>query len=287
MREKILVTGANGQLGKCLQKLVPNFTSDYEFLFADSAQLDITDPSQISRVFQDFQPHYCINCAAYTAVDLAEKEPDNAYQINAYGTRNLAQASTSNNTTLIHISTDYVFSGTSQTPYDEEHYTAPLGIYGKSKRMGEQMALEYCTNTIILRTSWLYSEFNKNFVKTMLTLFDQKETLSIVGDQLGQPTNANDLAAAIMAIIMHPNKKYGIYHFSNYPETSWYHFAKEIATISGADIVLSQITTDQYPTPAARPKRSTMALHKIEKDYGIVPRHWQDSLRECLEILLK
>lgn len=285
MRERILVTGANGQLGQCLQKLAPQFALQYEFLFVSSSELDITDASIVESVLDEFKPNYCINCAAYTAVDLAEKEESKAFEINAYGVRNLAQACKELNAILLHVSTDYVFSGDTEISYDEESFTAPIGVYGKSKLLGEELALEENPKTIVVRTSWLYSEFNKNFVKTMLSLFAQKEELSIVGDQMGQPTNANDLAEALMAIIAHPEKKFGIYHFSNFPETSWFYFAKEIAALSGATIQLKEITTAEYPTPAARPKRSTMALDKIEKDYGITPKYWQNSLQECIAIL--
>ena len=281
---KILVVGGNGQLGQCLQKISGNY-SDYNFCFAASADLDVTDASAVQDYFSDFKPDYCINASAYTAVDLAETEREKAFAVNAYGVENLAEACKENQCTLIHVSTDYVFDGETQISYTEDNFTNPLCVYGESKRKGEELALDASPKTVILRTSWLYSEFSKNFVKTMLNLFATKDELNIVADQYGQPTNANDLAEAIMQIIESPTKTYGIYHFSNYPQTTWFDFAQKIADFSESKIKLNPITTDQYPTPARRPARSTMALDKIETDYGIEPRHWEHSLQETIEIL--
>lgn len=285
MKQKILVVGGNGQLGNCLRKLESRFEHQYEFLFRESSILDITNEDQIIEHFEDFKPNYCINASAYTAVDLAEKESDKAFAVNAYGVGNLAQACEDFKTIFIHVSTDYVFDGETNLSYSEDDFTDPIGVYGASKRRGEELALEIHPQTIILRTSWLYSEFNKNFVKTMLNLFAQKDELGIVSDQYGQPTNANDLAEAIMEIIESPIKKFGIYHFSNYPETTWFDFAKKIAEFSDSSIKLNALTTEQYPTPAKRPKRSTMCLDKIEEDYHIEPKHWENSLEECILIL--
>ncbi|MDX8568001.1 dTDP-4-dehydrorhamnose reductase [Elizabethkingia sp. HX XZB] len=284
--EKILVTGGNGQLGNCLKKLEEQY-SDYEFLFTSSSELDITNEDSVKKIFEDFQPQYCINASAYTAVDLAETEKEKAYAVNAYGVENLAKASAENNAIFIHVSTDYVFDGVTNLAYTEDDFTDPIGVYGNSKREGEILALEANPNTIILRTSWLYSEFNKNFVKTMLHLFSTKEELGIVADQYGQPTNAADLAEAIMTIISSPKKIFGIYHFSNYGETTWYDFASKIAELSGSSILLKPLTTAEYPTPAKRPERSTMCLDKIEQDYKIIPEYWENSLEECINILQK
>ncbi|MDX8573502.1 dTDP-4-dehydrorhamnose reductase [Elizabethkingia sp. HX QKY] len=284
--EKILVTGGNGQLGNCLKKLEEQY-SDYEFLFTSSSELDITNEDSVKKIFEDFQPQYCINASAYTAVDLAETEKEKAYAVNAYGVENLAKASAENNAVFIHVSTDYVFDGVTNLAYTEDDFTDPIGVYGNSKREGEILALEANPNTIILRTSWLYSEFNKNFVKTMLHLFSTKEELGIVADQYGQPTNAADLAEAIMTIISSPKKIFGIYHFSNYGETTWYDFASKIAELSGSSILLKPLTTAEYPTPAKRPERSTMCLDKIEQDYKIIPEYWENSLEECINILQK
>lgn len=284
-RRKILVTGASGQLGQCLEKLSSQYELDYKFKFCSSSELDITSRSSIQEIFDDFKPHYCINAAAYTAVDLAESEKERAYLINAEGVENLALSCKEYGTELIHISTDYVFDGDTNLSYDEDNFTSPLGVYGASKREGEILALEANPRTVILRTSWLYSEFSKNFVKTMLNLFEQKKELSIVHDQYGQPTNANDLAQAIMDIISHQEKVYGIFHFSNYPETTWFDFASKIAQFSKSEITLNRIDSSNYPTPAPRPKRSTMSLDKIEKVYGIEAKYWDVSLEETVELL--
>ncbi|MEG2077881.1 dTDP-4-dehydrorhamnose reductase [Chryseobacterium sp.] len=282
---KIAVIGSNGQLGNCIRKLAFDFESKYEFIFTDSKTLDITNKDQIDDFFYDNKPEFCINASAYTAVDLAEQEQEKAFAINAVAVGNLAEICKEYKTTFIHVSTDYVFDGETNLDYCEEDFTTPIGVYGASKREGEELALENNPQTIILRTSWLYSEFNKNFVKTMLNLFEQKQELGIVGDQYGQPTNANDLAEAILKIIDTKPKTYGIYHFSNYPETTWLEFAKKIAEFSGSSVKLNYLTTEQYPTPAKRPKRSTMNLDKIEKTYQIELKHWENSLQDAVSIL--
>jgi dTDP-4-dehydrorhamnose reductase len=283
--KKILVIGSNGQLGNCIRKIAPNFELDYEFIFTDSQTLNITDEDLVSKFFYDNKPDFCINASAYTAVDLAETEKEKACAVNATGVGNLAQACKDFKTVFIHVSTDYVFDGDTNLCYSEDDFTNPIGVYGESKLKGEELALEINSKTIILRTSWLYSEFNKNFVKTMLNLFSQKDELGIVADQFGQPTNANDLAEAIMEIIETKKKTFGIFHFSNYPETTWFEFAQKIAELSKSNIKLNQLTTEQYPTPAKRPKRSTMCLDKIEEVYKIEPKYWENSLEECVNIL--
>jgi dTDP-4-dehydrorhamnose reductase len=285
--KKILVIGSNGQLGNCIKKIAEDFENKYEFIFTDSQNLDITNSDQIQSVFYDKKPDFCINASAYTAVDLAEKEPEKAFAVNAEGVGSIAEACADFKTTLIHVSTDYVFDGETNLDYAEDDFTNPIGVYGQSKLKGEELALDVNPKTIILRTSWLYSEFNKNFVKTMLNLFSQKEELGIVADQFGQPTNANDLAEAIMTIIESSHKTFGVFHFSNYPETTWFDFAKKIAEFSKSNIKLNPLTTEQYPTPAKRPKRSTMCLDKIEKAYKIEPKHWENSLEDCIDVLSK
>lgn len=285
--KKIVVLGSNGQLGNCIRKIAPDFENKYEFIFTDSKTLDITDEDQINSFFYDNKPDYCINASAYTAVDLAEKESDKAFAVNADGVGYIAQACVDHKSILIHVSTDYVFDGDTNLPYSEDDFTSPIGVYGESKMKGEELALEINPKTIILRTSWLYSEFNKNFVKTMLNLFTQKDELGIVSDQFGQPTNANDLAEAIMDIIETPNKIFGVFHFSNYPETTWFEFAKKIAEFSNSTVQLNPLTTEQYPTPAKRPLRSTMSLDKIEEVYKIEPKHWENSLEESVKILIQ
>ena len=283
--KKILIIGGNGQLGNCLNKLISEYALDYEFHFTDYDTLDITNQKQINEYFSEYEPHYCINVSAYTAVDLAEQEKEKAFAINAEGVRHLAEACTEKGIDLIHISTDYVFSGDTNIPYSEDDFTNPLSVYGASKLEGENLALENNPKTIIIRTSWLYSEFGKNVVKTMLNLFSTKDELNIVADQFGQPTNANDLAEAIMKIISTEEKEYGIFHFSNYSETTWFDFAKKIAELSKSKIKINPISSEQYPTPAKRPMRSTMCLDKIENSYNIEPKYWENSLKECVEIL--
>ena len=285
--KKILVIGGNGQLGHCLQKIAPKYHNLYDFNFTGSAVIDITNYDQVDEAFAEYQPDFVINASAYTAVDLAEKESDRAFAVNSDAVGNLAKVCKDNDAVLIHVSTDYVFDGETNLNYSEDDFTNPIGVYGASKRKGEELALDNNPETVILRTSWLYSEFNKNFVKTMLHLFEIKDELGIVGDQHGQPTNANDLAEAIMDIIEFQNKTFGIYHFSNYPETTWFEFANKIKEFSGSEVNLKSITTEEFPTPAKRPKRSTMSLEKIEKDYNIEPKHWENSLRDCVEILNK
>ena len=283
--KKILVIGSNGQLGNCFKKLSSDFDSEFEFNFASSEDLDITNRNAVDDFFDDFKPDFCINAAAYTAVDLAEKEAEKAFAVNADGVANIAEACKNINSTLIHISTDYVFDGDSNISYSEDNFTNPQGVYGASKLKGEELALDINPKTIVIRTSWLYSEFNKNFVKTMLNLFSVKDELGIVSDQFGQPTNANDLAEAVMKIIASDPKTFGVFHFSNYPETNWFEFASKIAEFSDSKIKLKAITTDEFPTPAKRPKRSTMALDKIEEVYNVEPIHWEHSLQDCIEIL--
>ena len=285
--KKILIIGGNGQLGNCFRKLAPEYEDRFEFDFTDSQTLNIIDRDQVSDYFYDFKPDYCINASAYTAVDLAETEFEKAFAVNAEGVGNLAVACAENKTIFIHISTDYVFDGETNISYSEDDFTNPQGVYGASKEKGEDLAMELQPKTIILRTSWLYSEFNKNFVKTMLHLFEVKEELGIVDDQFGQPTNANDLAQAVMNIVEKETKTYGIFHFSNYPETTWFNFAQKIADFSGSKIKLNPIKTSEFPTAAKRPKRSTMSLDKIEEVYKIEPKYWQNSLEECIQILQK
>ena len=282
--KKILVTGANGQLGQCLQKISSQF-EEFEFIFTDSETLDITNKEEVNDFFWQNAPDFCINAAAYTAVDLAETEVEKAFLVNADGTENLAEACAENNAQFIHVSTDYVFDGENNLAYTEEEFTNPLGVYGASKLAGDELALEVNPCSVILRTSWVYSEFGKNFVKTMLNLFAAKEELNIVADQFGQPTNANDLAEAIMKIIKSEKITPGIFNFSNLGRISWFDFAEKIAELSEAKIKLNAIETSQYPTPAKRPKNSVLDLDKISKTYAIQLKPWEESLEDCVQIL--
>lgn len=282
--KKILVTGANGQLGQCLQKISSQF-EEFEFIFTDSETLDITNKEEVNDFFWQNAPDFCINAAAYTAVDLAETEVEKAFLVNADGTENLAEACAENNAQFIHVSTDYVFDGENNLAYTEEDFTNPLGVYGASKLAGDELALEVNPCSVILRTSWVYSEFGKNFVKTMLNLFSTKEELNIVADQFGQPTNANDLAEAIMKIIKSEKITPGIFNFSNLGRISWFDFAEKIAELSDAKIKLNAIETSQYPTSAKRPKNSVLDLDKISKTYAIQLKSWEESLEDCVQIL--
>lgn len=284
---KILIVGGNGQLGSCFNKLVTEYALEYDFCFSDHDTLDITNQEQVDSYFADCEPDFCINAAAYTAVDLAEKEKEKAFAVNATGVGYLAGVCAESGVELIHISTDYVFDGNTEIPYTEDDFTNPLSVYGASKREGEMLALENNSKTIIIRTSWLYSEFNKNFVKTMLQLFSVRDELNVVADQFGQPTNANDLAEIVMKIIRMKEKEYGVFHFSNYSETTWFDLSKKIAEFSESSVKINPITTAEYPTPAKRPARSTMCLDKIEQVYGIEPIFWENSLRKCVDILMK
>lgn len=282
--KKILVTGANGQLGQCLQKISSQF-EEFEFIFTDSETLDITIKEEVNNFFWQNAPDFCINAAAYTAVDLAETDIEKAFLVNADGAENLAEACAENNAQFIHVSTDYVFNGENNLAYTEEDFTNPLGVYGASKLAGDELALEVNPCSVILRTSWVYSEFGKNFVKTMLNLFATKEELNIVADQFGQPTNANDLAEAIMKIIKSEKITPGIFNFSNLGRISWFDFAEKIAELSDAKIKLNAIETSQYPTPAKRPKNSVLDLDKISKTYAVPLKPWEESLEDCVQIL--
>ena len=282
--KKILVTGANGQLGQCLQKISSQF-EEFEFIFTDSETLDITNKEEVNDFFWQNAPDFCINAAAYTAVDLAETDIEKAFLVNADGAENLAEACAENNAQFIHVSTDYVFDGENNLAYTEEDFTNPLGVYGASKLAGDELALEVNPCSVILRTSWVYSEFGKNFVKTMLNLFATKEELSIVADQFGQPTNANDLAEAIMKIIKSEKITPGIFNFSNLGRISWFDFAEKIAELSEAKIKLNAIETSQYPTPAKRPKNSVLDLDKISKTYAVPLKPWEESIEDCVQIL--
>ena len=280
----IIVTGSNGQLGQELQRLAPAFPS-YTFHFFDRAELDIADKEQVHNTFASLQPSFCINCAAYTAVDRAESEQDLAFSINADGTANLAAASKEQGARFIHVSTDYVFNGMGQHPYTEEEPTDPVNLYGASKLKGEQLALEVNPDTVVIRTSWVYSSFGNNFVKTMLRLMQSRTEISVVADQTGSPTYAADLAEAILQIVGSGKWQSGTYHFSNDGVINWHQFAQEIQHYTHLDCTVHPITTDQYPTPAKRPKYSVMAKEKIQQVYGITLVPWRSSLYRCLDLL--
>ncbi len=280
----ILVTGQNGQLGNELKVLSKNFPQ-YDFAFTDVAELDITNAKKVHDYFNNYKPAICINAAAYTAVDKAETDRELALQINAYAVGNLAEKCRKINTRFIHISTDYVFDGTANTPYTEDHPVSPVNFYGESKLKGEEIALEKCASTIIIRTSWVYSFFGNNFVKTMLRLMKERESISVINDQFGSPTYAADLAAAIMQIAVQKANKGGIYHFSNEGIITWFDFAVAIKEFAGLKCHVSPIDTAGYPTPAKRPAYAVMSKEKITSAFGIQLKDWKESLKQCIQLL--
>jgi dTDP-4-dehydrorhamnose reductase len=268
---RILVTGKNGQLGKSIYKLVTNTEQTDDFVFVGREELDLSNENNIARYFENNAFDIIINCAAYTAVDKAEEEQDLANQVNHIAVKQLAQIAKNQQAKLIHISTDYVFDGESDKPYIETDETNPINVYGRTKLAGEKALQEIMpTNAIIIRTSWVYSEYGNNFVKTMLRLGKERDEINVVSDQTGSPTYATDLAEVIIAIVN--NKDYQnkespteIYHYSNEGEISWYEFAKEIFKLAKIDCKVNKITTEQYPTPARRPKNTTLSKSKIKR----------------------
>lgn len=282
---KILVTGANGQVGSELQFLSQQYPT-IEWHFTDHLELDITQEEKVQQYFEEQDFDYCINCAAYTAVDKAEEETERAAAINVEGVRHLAQACYQNNTRLVHLSTDYVYHSGQNTPFVEGAPTAPQSVYGKTKLAGELAAIAAQPETLIIRTAWVYSSFGHNFVKTMLRLGKEREQLSVVFDQVGSPTYARDLAAALITLVLHPKEPFrGIYHYSNEGVCSWYDFAHAIFDLKSLDCQLFPIETKDYPTPAQRPAFSLLNKRKIKADFGLAIPHWRESLKACLELL--
>ncbi|EDP96869.1 dTDP-4-dehydrorhamnose reductase [Kordia algicida OT-1] len=278
----VLVTGANGQLGQCIQKIQPQHAK-INFHFKSSRDLDITNVKAVNDYFSNHDFDYCVNCAAYTNVELAESEEEKAYLVNAEAAKYLAEACAENNVTLIHISTDYVFDGTKKTPYVETDTTNPISVYGASKLKGEQNIQEIFNNYFIIRTSWLYAEFGKNFYKTILRKAEEKANLTITTEQKGTPTNANDLAELIVEIINTENKNYGIYHFSNEGEATWYDFTKEI--IQNLNLAEAEKPSlkpiASYKTKAARPVYSVLDKTKVRNIIQTIS--WQESLQQLMK----
>lgn len=281
MKKKILVTGANGQLGKELKALSLSFPQ-YDFIFLSREDLPIHHFELVRNFFKGYNPQYLINCAAYTAVDKAETEKELAFQVNAEAVGVLAAICKEYHTSFIHVSTDYVFDGTATTPYKEDAVTNPQGVYGATKLEGEKEAMQFNPDSIIIRTSWVYSEFGKNFVKTMMKLMSEREAISVVNDQIGSPTYAADIADTILKIISSGQWEPGIYNFSNEGIISWYDFAVAIKNKCGYTCTVNPIPSSQYPTPAKRPAWSVLDKTKIQQTFGIVPKNWQDSLAICL-----
>jgi dTDP-4-dehydrorhamnose reductase len=282
----ILVTGASGQLGQAIEFIAPSY-NNFQFIFASSQDLDITNQERVNHFFESNKINFCINAAAYTAVDKAEIEIDKAEAINILGPRNLAQACKKHKVKLIHISTDFVFDGSSSTPYLETDTTNPLGVYGLTKLKGEEAVMYNMSDYFIIRTSWVYSQFGNNFMKTMLRLASERDSLSIVSDQIGSPTHAVDLAGATMQIVKYfqisdssAQELFGIYNFSNEGTASWYDFATAIFKANNVSIEVKPIPTEAFPTPAIRPKYSVLDKSKIKKTFNIEIKSWQEALQQ-------
>ena len=287
----VLVTGANGQLGQSLQ-FIANNHKNIAFVFCSSTELDITNVSNIKQKFNQFKPNFCINTAAYTAVDKAESEPEKAQLINVIGAKSLAEVCKEFDTVLFHISTDFVFDGAStmhsmkKNGYTEEDKPNPTGVYGQTKLDGEIAIQNTWSNHFIIRTSWVYSQFGNNFMNTMMRLASERDSLSVVNDQIGTPTNAIDLAEVLIKIILKTRnsqlatRNFGIYNFSNEGQCSWYDFAKKIFEVNNITINLHPIPTSSFPTPAKRPSYSVLDKSKIKDTFGIEIKNWEESLKE-------
>ena len=284
----VLVTGANGQLGQAIQSIVGNYPS-IDFVFCASSELNITDKTNCETVFEKYKPNFCINAAAYTAVDKAETETEQAVAINVTGAQNLAEVCKIHDTILLHVSTDFVFDGLATKPYSEEDLPNPTGVYGQTKLDGEKAIQQSWEKHFIIRTSWVYSQFANNFMKTMLRLASERDSLSVVSDQIGTPTNAVDLAEALLNITTSCETEsvrlsgvevFGIYNFSNEGHCSWYDFAAAIFRENNISINLNPIPSSAYPTPAKRPAYSVLDKSKIKKTFGIEIKNWENSLKK-------
>lgn len=281
----VLVTGSKGQLASCIKDIDKQY-KDLNFIYTDYQELDICDLKQVDSFFKSNQKiDYCINCAAYTAVDKAETETDKAFEINAKGAKNLAIVCNEFDAILIQVSTDFVFDGEKNEPYTETDVAKPISIYGASKLKGEVETQKILKEHFIIRTSWLYSEHGNNFMKTMLRLAETHDEISVVSDQIGTPTYAGDLAQVILKIINSNNKSFGLYHYSNEGVASWYDFAKAIFEESNIEIKINPIKTDAYPTPAKRPFFSVMDKAKIKSDLNIKTPHWRESINNSINYL--
>ncbi|ACU06108.1 dTDP-4-dehydrorhamnose reductase [Pedobacter heparinus] len=278
---KILVLGASGQLGQCLKKVAAERNIS-NISFPDESKANILDTALLQTLFTEEMPTHVINCAAYTAVDKAEDDVELCRKINKDGALNIAGLCKENKATLIHVSTDFVFKGDKPELLKEDDLAEPINIYGLTKLEGEQDVINNLKEHFILRTSWLYSEYANNFVKTMLRLGADRDVLNVIADQIGTPTYAIDLAGAILSIIESGQKDYGVYHYSNEGVTSWYDFAVGIFELGGTKIKVKPISTSQYPTKAIRPKFSVMDKTKIKSTFGLEIPYWRDSLQVCI-----
>ena len=285
MTKKILITGANGQLGHEMRNLLEG-DSRFDCIFTDVAELDICDAEAVNRAVTDNRVDYIVNCAAYTQVDKAEDNVELCRKINAGAVENLAQAAAQCGARMIHISTDYVFDGKGYRPYTEEMPPHPQSVYGATKLEGEQALQRFCPQSVIVRTAWLYSPYGNNFVKTMMRLGVEREELSVVADQIGSPTCAADLAQAILAILQAETFVPGIYHFSNEGACSWYDFTVAIHRLAGITTCrVKPIRSDEYPSRAHRPFYSVLDKNRIKQTYGLTIPHWYESLSHCIKLL--
>ena len=281
---KILVTGSKGQLGSELVVLSKKYTQ-FEWVFTDREELDLCNLVALETKLDTISPRFIINCAAHTAVDRAESELELSDVLNHQAVAVLAKWSQINDCKLIHVSTDYVFDGTAATALTEMAPTNPINVYGTTKLAGEKACLKENPNSIVIRTSWVYSSFGNNFVKTMSRLMQERDSLNVVNDQIGSPTYAADLAQAMMTILINAHWQAGIYNFSNEGEISWYEFALAIKELGNFDCEVSGIPSSNYPTPAKRPQYSLLDKTKIKDTFGVVVPNYKDSLRKCLKII--
>ncbi|MBU3915054.1 dTDP-4-dehydrorhamnose reductase [bacterium] len=280
---KILVTGAKGQLGRALIECSRQ-TSNKEWVFIDVEELDLTEKDQVDRYIRKIKPTWIINTAAYTKVDQAESDSKRAFKINASAVKTIADAALEVNASLLHISTDFVFDGKKSSPYAETDITAPLSVYGQSKREGEVFAEKSGVPGVIIRTSWLYGSRGENFVETMLRLGKEKKEIGVVSDQIGTPTWADDLAKAIMTIVEdYQKKEMSLFHYSSAGVASWYDFAHAVIEYSGCNCRIKPIKTIEYPLPAQRPTYSVLDTSKIQKEFKIEIPHWRDSLKQYIQ----
>ena len=279
--QKILVTGSNGQLGNEIRVASKRY-ADFDYFFTDIAELDICDSRALEAFIAENSIDIIVNCAAYTAVDKAEEDVELCCRINRDAVRNIAEAANKNNLKVVHVSTDYVFDGTNYVPYTEDMPVCPATVYGKSKLEGEIALMQHCHKAVIIRTSWLYSSFGANFVKTMLKLGAERDSLNVIFDQIGTPTYAADLADAILQILSGDNFVSGIYHYSNEGVCSWYDFTKTIHRLADICCDVRPIETKDFPAKTPRPHYSVLNKAKIKSTYNITIPHWEESLEKCI-----
>ncbi|KIO78621.1 dTDP-4-dehydrorhamnose reductase [Pedobacter lusitanus] len=283
MERNIIVIGGNGQLGQCLSEVVSGKEQSFNYVFLSKSDLDFVNADEVSKLFQEYNPVFCINCAAYTAVDHAEEDADSAFEINEFAVKRLAENCLLYHTTLIHISTDFVFDGSSSVPLSEGMIASPVNVYGLSKLKGEREIQRIMDHYFIIRTSWLYSEKANNFVRTMLKLAQNRDELNVVYDQIGTPTYAMDLARVIIYIVRSNQKSYGLYHYSNEGIASWYDFAKAVFEFAEIDMKVLPVASSAFVTRAKRPHYSVLDKTKIKTIMGVEIPYWRDSLNFCIQ----